>query len=327
MLVDRALRRLLRWSLHTFLFTITFVTTAAFLEENAQAQDAKTLFDEGWAFMEQNRFDEACAKFEQSLKASGATAAVQSLAECEGKRGRNAAAYNLWAQTASRLPEGSPDRARAASKQAELAPKVALLVVALLPDAPPDAKITVGNAEVKAGAETAFDPGHYTIAAEAQGRTPARREVDVTAGVRQKIEVTLAAIPTSGGDGGAPPPVVPPPTTEQPDTEPSHGLRTAGIVVGAVGVVGLGVAIGTWVPMLGAQSDFESGELSAQRANRKVDDYAVVNGIALVTGIVGVAVGVTLIIVDAATTSGSSAPQGTVAITAGPGSVGVRATF
>lgn len=312
----------MRWSLHAILVTSTFGTSTAFLKD-ARAQDAKALFDEGWALMEQNKFDEACAKFDQSVKASGATAAIQSLAECEGKRGRNAAAYTQWALVASKLPEGA-DRSRALAKQNELRSKVALLTVTLLPDNPAGAKVVVGSVEVQPGAETAFDPGRLVVTADAPGRASARREIDAGAGVRQTIEVTLGAA-SSTGPALPPPetgPVTPPGTP--PTEEPSHGLRTAGIIVGVVGVVSLGVGIGTWIPMIGANSDFDDGTISKAQAEEKVSDLAVVNGITLVTGIVGIAAGVTLIVVDAATTGKS---ESTVAFGLGPGSAFVRGTF
>lgn len=92
---------------------------------------------------------------------------------------------------------------------------------------------TLGATEV--GVAMPVNPGPHVISASTDGRQPFRAELNVSDGEKKTVVVKLLPIE-------APPDVTAPPEPTTPPEKPtSSGVKTAGFIVGALGVVGLGV--------------------------------------------------------------------------------------
>src|SRR6185295_893199 len=90
----------------------------------AMAQDAqasgRALFNEGVQLMSQNKFDEACPKFEASLKQFPGIGTRGKLAECYEKQGRFVSAWNAYRDVAQlAMRNGDVAREQVASERAK----------------------------------------------------------------------------------------------------------------------------------------------------------------------------------------------------------------
>lgn len=215
---------------------------------------AETLFREGRRLMDENRLGEACPKLAESHRIDPATGTLLALALCHERQGKTASAWAEYTDAAARARgEGNKDREAAARQRAaDLEPTLSRLTlrvpnqVAALPGL---AITTDGVPQPKEawGIAVPVDPGDHIIEATAPGHQPARLSVKLG----PERDSKDATVPLLEADASAPSavpaepsPKRPLPAAPQPTLPPkddSSSLRTAGWVVGGVGVVGLGV--------------------------------------------------------------------------------------
>lgn len=217
---------------------------------------AETLFREGRRLMDEKRYGEACPKLAESHRIDPATGTLLALALCHEGQGKTASAWAEYTDVAARARgEGNKEREAAARQRAAgLESKLSRLTIRV---AAPVAAIqglavsTDGVAQPKEawGMAVPVDPGDHVIEATAPGHKPSRLTVKIGA-ERDNKE---ASIPALEADASAPPVAAAPTNTAPrplvtaapeppiPPREDSSGLRTAGWVVGGVGVIGLGL--------------------------------------------------------------------------------------
>jgi hypothetical protein len=218
--------------------------------EQARAQSdsaaARALFAEGRSLMESERYDEACPKFEESLRLDHGMGTQFNLAHCWDKVGRTASAWALFLDVAAAARAGNqPQREAAARERAKaLEPKLARLRIEVT-DAAPETKVERDGQDVgKAawGTGVPVDPGKHVVRVTAPGKKAWSDEIDVPAAPRT-VTVSVPALGDAllaTSEPEATPTHLPPPVEADVETPRngggSSGQKVAALVVGGVGL-------------------------------------------------------------------------------------------
>jgi hypothetical protein len=244
------------------LATALLATAALCPAAHADAKSADKAFRKGKKLLEQKRYQEACAAFEDSFRADPAIGAQLNVARCYQEWGKSATAYDAFTE-ALKLARAAKDPRAPQIKEviADLEPTVPELVISLpkgrLP--PPSLSITVDGADLplaSLGKGMRVDPGPHVVVAKVVGGESRTISTSARAGDNTPVEVPL--------DELAPPPEAPAEETPAPvrRREPEHAAappgrsrRILGLAVGGAGAVAVGVA--TFVA-LGARSDYNA---------------------------------------------------------------------
>jgi hypothetical protein len=292
---------------------------------------AQALFDQAKQLAASAKYAEACPKFEESERLDPGIGTQFQLANCYEHAGRIASAWTLFLDVASaargmKQPEREKvARDRAAALEAKI-PKLTIAVAGA--DKSPDLEIKrdgvlVGRAQW--GAALPSDPGEHVVTANAPGKKPFEKRVQLAA----SATVSVAIPPLENADAapaGTSAGATTLATTGHVDTggRPGSSQRTIGLVVAGVGVVGLGVG---GVLGLAAKSKFNeaSGECDdsgCSQAGVALRHSAVSRGnVATVVfgiGIAGIAVGGVL---------WATSPKGEAHVAVGPGSISFMGRF
>ena len=206
---------------------------------------AQALFDQARALTAAGSYAEACPKLDESQRLDPSIGTQFYLADCLEHDGKLASAWGNYIEAADRAKlAGQADRESFARKRAELLaprlPKLVLTVPAALKSIPGLAVkrdgVLVGPAQW--GTPVPVDAGRHAVSASAPGRVGWEGEVTVageattaTADIPMLAEAPVAPQPDALG--------VTPPT---PRSNPR--LRTAGFVVGGIGVAGIAAGFG-----------------------------------------------------------------------------------
>lgn len=224
----------------------------------AQSDDAlasaRHLFTEAVADQDAKRFEVALDKFRRVAAVKETANVRYRIASCLDALGRTAealAAYDavvrLGAQDPSAVDAVQASRARGAQLEAS----VARLTVVLPPDAPADTEVHIDDAAIDRSSlawSLPLWPGRHTLRATASGRTPFEAAVQLSAGGRVTLTVTLqpaeAPAPAAPTPAPTPTPAAPPPTPPAPQANASSGPPTgAWIAFGAGGVLAVGSVV------------------------------------------------------------------------------------
>lgn len=212
--------------------------------------------------MEAGRYDEACPKFEESLRLDHGMGTQFNLAHCWEKLGRTASAWALFLDVAAAARAGNqPDRERAARERANaIEPKLTRLKITIT--APiPEMKVMRGQQEVGRaawGTAVPVDPGDHVIRVSAPGKREWSQEVNVPAdskavsitvpeledapeSAQEQLRAPTEAVVTEEG-----------PSPASPASGDSSGQKTAAYVIGGAGIAA--AAVGT-IFMLQSRSD------------------------------------------------------------------------
>lgn len=221
---------------------------------------AEALFQQGKTLMQQKDYAGACAKFGASNKLDPAVGTLLFLGECNEKLGKTATAWASF-QEASSLAANSGDGKRqqvATVRATALKPQVSNLIVAVAGSDTEGLAIRRNGIDLpKAtwGTPLPVDAGEHEIGASAPGKMTWAKTVTVSDGGETiTIDIPqLAAVATTAAAPVAPEPTPPPDTRD----EASNGtpMLIAGIVVGGVGLVGLGVGTVFGIMAKGSNSD------------------------------------------------------------------------
>jgi hypothetical protein len=226
----------------------------------ADSDDAPRLFTEGTRLLGQQKYPEACAKFEASQRLDSTVGTALYLGACYevlSKWASAVAQFKLAEQLA--IARGDDRQAVARRRAGRLAPKVSQATIHLTVE---DAAVRVAldNVDVPRAtwASVALDPGPHTFVASAPGKKPWSLAVNTpTTALASTITVPpLAADPAAAAssDAPAPPSAVkraphdatattpaPPPARDATSQPGPSGRRIAGLAVGGAGVVAIGV--------------------------------------------------------------------------------------
>ncbi|MEO8982116.1 MAG: hypothetical protein ABI548_21280 [Polyangiaceae bacterium] len=301
---------------------------------------AEALFNEGRALMAKSAFSLACPKFEASQHLDPGLGTLLNLAECYEKLGKTASA---WAEYREAIPlaraSGSKIREDLATERAEaLEARLSTLTIRAMGTQDAAALeirrdgVPVESAEL--GSPIPVDPGQHTVEASAPGKTKWTATVQVVAdATKLAVEVpALAPAATAesgaGASAGSGAGAVSAPSDAASTARRGSGQRTAAIVVGAAGVVGVGLGA---VFGLQARSDW-SGAKSHCPSFTTCDDRglelhssaaskATLSTVAFIAGGAALAAGAVLWF------TADSGKKESVAFGFGPGAAFVRGSF
>jgi hypothetical protein len=206
--------------------------------------EAEVLFQEGKRLMAAGNYGQACPKLAESQRLDPGGGTLVTLALCHESEGRTASAWAEFSEALTlALKDGRVDRATVAREHGErLEPKLSRLTVRVPPRVSGLDGVEIlqdGHVLGRAawGTPLPVDPGEHLIEARAPGKKTWSRVILIApAADRQATEVALedepaqkVALPASAD-------------AKAPRAEPSHAQRTAGFVVGGVGLGLVGAA-------------------------------------------------------------------------------------
>jgi hypothetical protein len=218
------------------------------------AAKADALFQEGKRLLEAGSFDPACALLAQSDALDPTVSALGLLAACHEQQGKLATAWREYQETARRAADAHDERGDFAKQRAAaLAPRLPKIAVHVARGAPGLELRRDGELQPESaiGAEIAVDPGPHELTVTAPGRVEQRIRVVAKEGAVITADVPeLAPIATA--------PIAPPPPPPETTAQRLGARLPAGIAVGTVGLVGLGIGIGFGVSALNQNLESKS---------------------------------------------------------------------
>jgi hypothetical protein len=305
-------------------------------DERAQAE---VLFQQGKAAMARGDHEKACDLFERSLKMESTTGTLLNLALCHQEVGKVATSWAEFVAVEQRSRAANPpqeDRAQFAHEHAAaLQPRLSHIRIVLPPEARVDG-LVVSVDGVKADEAlwddgVPVDPGTRTVSATAPGKRPWSGPARVD---DEKVTTTVTIPVLTDLPKAAPPP--PPKAGVDVATleavANARARRTAGYIVGGIGVAGA-VATGVFSGLaISSQNDeksacspttpcYKNTDQSPNDALRKAQDaktraetWANVANVSAGVAVVGIGVGAYLILTagSATTPKKTAAPRGVI---------------
>ena len=297
---------------------------------------ATQLFEEAEQLMAGGNPAAACPKYSESQKRDPQLGTLLQLADCHEKIGKTASAwagYKEAAEIAARRNAAGinePREAIARARAAALESKLARLMVVVTQGDMASLEIRQDGELLGRGAwgsALPVDPGTSTITAQARGKKPWSKAVEIPS-TGARIEVTIPPLE----DEAATPTPVPaavttasaPPGWATPPTPPERGTtgstqRIVGYFVGGGGVIGVGVGAVLGLVVISQQAERDAICPSGQRCtpdegrqileiDAQARSNAVACNVALVLGTAAVLGGVALVLTAPSSTSSSSRP-------------------
>ncbi|WP_394839752.1 tetratricopeptide repeat protein [Pendulispora rubella] len=265
---------------------------------------AESLFREGKAAMREKRYDEACSKFAESMRLDPQMGTLLNLAACHEMNGKTASAWGEFNEVMAQAARSGQSSRVEFAKQHAAAVEAKLSRVKFV-SAPPTsagATIKIDGKAVGAGAlgtSIPMDPGSHRIEVSASGK----KSRDVTFDVPQGPSTTEIQVPALDDASVATAPSAEPTTPKEPSRSPSSGKRTAGFVLGGVGIAGLAAGAIFGVVYLGKKSDYNQctgfcggSEQADQDQKSSAQTMGWISTAAFGVGIVGLAAGTILIL-------------------------------
>ncbi|WP_437727808.1 hypothetical protein [Sorangium sp. So ce861] len=204
------------------------VAAPAAAQESAAAE---ALFNQGLADMEAGRYEAGCKAIAESHRLEPKLGALFTLATCEARWGRIAAAVAHFGEYLAQYEQLPPEQKSrqgerpkvARQERDKLAPLVPELSLALPPGAPAGTVVkrdgdVVGSTAL--GASVPVEPGEHVVSTQAPGGSVWETRIQLARGEKKRIELQV-------NDAGAAP------------AGGASGRRTAVYVAGGVGVAGL----------------------------------------------------------------------------------------
>lgn len=231
---------------------VALCLTASAAHADDAGAEAQVLFDEGKRLMDAGDFAAACPKLAESQRLDPGNGTLARLATCHEKQGKTATAWSEFAElVTSAQRAGQADRERFARQRiAVLEPRLSRLTVVVPADVATTAGLVVQRDALAVGVAAwgvgiPIDPGEHVVEASAPGKQAWSTRVTIGPANDAK-QVTLPALAALEAQetpvATAAPAASPPPTADaKPDAGPRSTQKTWGLVVGAAGIVGLGV--------------------------------------------------------------------------------------
>lgn len=282
---------------------------------------AETLFEEAKKRMESGDYANACPKLAESYRLDPGSGTLTALALCHEQLGKTATAWAEFIEVVTEAQQGGrADREKFARKHVSaLEPHLSRLTISVAPETGrlPDVQVRRDRVVVGAaawGVSSPVDPGEHLIEASAPGHQAWSTRVTIGAdGDKQSVAVPLLDEQTAdstadaAGDTPAPPMVqpAPPPSDAATDSTAStgSGQRTAGWVLGGVGLASIVVGSVFGVETLSKSSDAKSQcptstscPVSAVQENQDAKTDAVISDVTIGVGLAAVGTGIVLLL-------------------------------
>jgi hypothetical protein len=283
---------------------------------------AQGLFYEARTLMQQNKFAEACPKFEESMRLDAGLGTQFNLADCNEHIGKVTSAWAGFLEVAAGSKAANQaEREKLARKRAQaLEPRLPKLVVDVI-GTPAGLEVKRDGVAVGAaawGTPIPVDPGSHRVTATAPGKETWETTVATAEGKVAHVAVPRdlppAAVAAAPAPIGPQPDIAPAATAAAPDfpapvvEQNGAAQRTIGWVVAGVGVVGVGLGAGFGLSSIGKRNESRSHCVADQCDADGVGlrDDAIRNGniatIATIAGGAAIAGGLVLVLTAPKTT-------------------------
>ena len=214
---------------------------AAARQHLTQAQD----------FKKQGNLAEALGHFQESQRLDPKLATLLDLADCAEQLGKLVEAQGYWAagRDQAKKDEKPQSRARAEQRLAAVEKRVAHYTLQLAAGAPADTQVFHDNVLVDAaalGTAVAANPGEHLVVVKASGHEDAPFPLKLAEGDNQTLPIAVGQAIVVAAPPPPPPPPKPVVQAPPPESSSGSGQRTVGLILGAGGVVGLGVGGVLW---------------------------------------------------------------------------------
>ncbi len=161
--------------------------------------EAERLFQEGLALFDAGKVEEACGKFEQSIKKNPrALGTLMNLGRCAERRGKVATALALYQEAFDRASEAGASVAteKAQERITALAAQVPVVVIKRAGAALPSEKLVVDDKVVPSDkTELPLDPGTHTFVLTAPGRLPFETSLNVKVAEKVTLQLPVLELP------------------------------------------------------------------------------------------------------------------------------------
>ncbi|MFZ5891497.1 MAG: hypothetical protein ACOY0T_10640 [Myxococcota bacterium] len=255
---------------------------------------AEALFRAGREAADRGDDKLACARFEESHRIEPAAGTVLNLALCYERRGQVASAWQRFGEAKDRLPASDERLALVEQKIKALEPRLPRLTLRVEGEAE-NRKVLRDGVELGSaslGVAVPVDPGAHHIELRATGHATRSVSVELAEGESKELVLELgarSAEPSVAGD-------------RTPAAPSGSGTRTAGFVVGGVGLAGIATSLVFGALVLDRKSTVDR-ECAANRCSAAGVEAAesgrtlsTISTIAFAAGAVGVGVGAYLIL-------------------------------
>ena len=315
---------------------LLLVTSAAHAQSAAAA--SQQLFQDGAALLKAGKVHDACLKFAESEKLDPQLGTLLNLAACHEQEGKVASAWGEYTELAGVAgKKGDKKRAAYATKKlAELDKQLPHLQLEVPAGTTELAVDGVALGQAAWGSSLPTDPGQHEIAYWAPGKKRGVETVSLAKGESKvaKLPALLEEPIVKFTHEPEPEPTRPvvasgpaPAATAPPAKQGGTPLRTAGFVVGGLGVVGLGLGAAFGVMALGSKGDVDTGCAGNQCSQAGLDaasnarTQATISTIGIAAGGVCLAAGVTMVLL------GGKRSEAHLALTPTPGGITALGSF
>lgn len=261
--------------------------------KGAAPTPGEKLFREGREAMDRKELAVACAKFRESYELEHVVTSLLNEADCEEKRGRLATSYRLWQEGRSKADDDAT-KSFTDGRVKALAPRVPTLKVLVASAKAKNAVVSLDGVAMAAGESVPVDPGDHVLEARAPGFEPETRRISVAEG--KSSEETMLATPVASATIGEVEPSNEPGPSAPAKSSKGSKLKTAGFIVGGVGVVGIATFGVTGAMILAKKGDKSCPNFECKSSERP-QALLGINAVALGLGVVGIGVAIPLLVV------------------------------
>jgi len=287
----------LTMTLRLVLLLVLLSGSIASAQTTAQAEK---LFKDGKTLMAEGKYPEACSAFEASQKLDANINTLVNLANCREKNQQIATAWGLFLEVEKQTRDDAAQKAMnktAKTRAVALEARSSYLIINVPDDSRVDGlTITLDGKEVDPvtwNSTLPIDGGAYEVSGKAPGHEAWSTKVTVANETdKQSVDVPrFKSIPTvdpakqPGEPGGD---LVVAPQVDGPAPTGMTGKRKLALVLGPVGVVALGFAVGFELAAEGNYDD-AAGEANNDLQRELTDNANQQRSYAIALGVVGVA--------------------------------------
>lgn len=225
-----------------FCFTMATVvllmaTQAAAEPDSADTALAEALFVDGRALMKEKKYDVACPKFEESYRLVAKLGTLLNLAACHDEQGKTGSAWGEYTKAITEAKTANEtERVEFARKKLDALEGRLSKVVVEVASPVPGIDVTIAATTIRKaawGTPIPLDPGEHELVVRAPGHTTFNKTVDVPVGPSTTTVTVPALQPIPQGE-----------EPEEPVGSDESSQATIGWVVGAIGLVGIGIGAG-----------------------------------------------------------------------------------
>lgn len=316
------------------LFAAVVLTSLAigFGDVAADEPDAKTraqtLFLEGRNAIDTGDWAAGCPKVRTSLELFSVANSHFTVAQCDERDGHIVAALEHWERGLALVDASDPRAKVAKERMADLETRVPRIRV-VVPPANASATVWLDDVQLDPAlfaAPLRVEPGKHVFVVRATGRQDKRKEIDIAEKERTEFVVNV-------GEPETPQPMPTTSSSARPvgGTPPSmHPRKTAGFVVGGIGVASLLASAGTAYGVYSVKQNIVDSCILAQACKSKERDelvtqyksLLVANAFTFGLGLAGIGAGV-LMVVTAPKKTLEKPPNAQLVPLAVPGGAGI----